>query len=111
LEASADLFDTHRGQGADPGGKGAIAPPKTYESNFIPHDFAQFRKQHSLMILDYQILLKSPPPKLTGWIRPCWGRSEEKRQFFICFRREKECCVSHYLWDKYFKENVMINKA
>jgi len=23
------------------------------------------------MSLDYQILLKSPPPKLTDWIRPC----------------------------------------
>jgi len=23
------------------------------------------------MILDYQILLKSPPPKLTNWIRHC----------------------------------------
>jgi len=26
---------------------GAIAPPKTYESNFIHHDFVQFGKQHS----------------------------------------------------------------
>jgi len=25
----------------------AIAPPKTYESNFIHHDFLQFKKQHS----------------------------------------------------------------
>jgi len=25
----------------------AIAPPKTYESNFIHHDFVQFRKHHS----------------------------------------------------------------
>jgi len=71
---------------------GAIAPPKTYESNFIHHDFVQFRKQHSrlkaisssivlsqqccelwsllhlsysseaVMRLDYQVLLKSPPP-------------------------------------------------
>jgi len=23
------------------------------------------------MKLDYQILLKSPPPNVTGWIRPC----------------------------------------
>jgi len=34
--------------GADPGGAiGAIASPKTYESNFIHHDFVQFGKQHS----------------------------------------------------------------
>jgi len=35
--------------GADPGRRaiGAIASPKTYESNFIHHDFAQFKKQHS----------------------------------------------------------------
>jgi len=26
---------------------GAIAPLKTYESNFIRHDFVQFGKQHS----------------------------------------------------------------
>ena len=26
---------------------GAIAPTKTYESNFIHHDFVQFGKQHS----------------------------------------------------------------
>ena len=26
---------------------GAIAPPKTYESNFILHDFVQFGKQNS----------------------------------------------------------------
>jgi len=24
----------------------AMAPPKIYESNFIHHDFVQFRKQH-----------------------------------------------------------------
>ena len=29
------------------GSRGAIAPPKTYESNFIHHDFVQFGKQHS----------------------------------------------------------------
>ena len=34
--------------GADPGGKiGAIAPPKTYESNFIHREFLLFGKQHS----------------------------------------------------------------
>jgi len=27
--------------------EGAIAPPKTYESNIIHHDFVQFGKQHS----------------------------------------------------------------
>jgi len=26
---------------------GAIAPPKTYESKFVHHDFVQFGKQHS----------------------------------------------------------------
>jgi len=25
----------------------AIAPPKTYESSFVHHDFVQFGKQHS----------------------------------------------------------------
>ena len=29
----------------DPGGDNC--PPKTYESNFIHHDFGQFGKQHS----------------------------------------------------------------
>jgi len=29
------------------GAIGAIAPPENYESNFIHHDFVQFRKQHS----------------------------------------------------------------
>jgi len=77
--------------GVDPGGAiGAIAPPKTYESNFFLHDFVQFGKQHmrykailssnvlpqqcceicfhlsysneAVMRLDYLILLKSPPP-------------------------------------------------
>jgi len=28
-------------------GEGAIALPKTYEGNFIQHDFLQFGKQHS----------------------------------------------------------------
>ena len=26
---------------------GAMAPLKTYKSNFIHHDFVQFRRQHS----------------------------------------------------------------
>jgi len=34
---------------------GAIAPPKTYESNFIHHDFVQFGKQHSR----YKVILSS----------------------------------------------------
>jgi len=79
--------------GADPRGVGAIAPPKTYESNFCLHDFVQFGKQHwrhkailpcivlsqqcseayfiyhsyssePIMRLDCQILLKSPPLNL-----------------------------------------------
>jgi len=34
--------------GMDPGGGyWDDRPPKTYESNFIHHDFAQFEKQHS----------------------------------------------------------------
>jgi len=38
----------HLYSGADPGGAiGAIAPPKTYESNFFHYDFVQFGKQHS----------------------------------------------------------------
>jgi len=31
--------------GADPGDD--RPPPKTFESNFIQHDFVQYRKQHS----------------------------------------------------------------
>jgi len=34
-------------RGGSSGAIGAIAPLKTYESNFIHHDFAQFRKEHS----------------------------------------------------------------
>jgi len=34
-----------QGSGADPGV--AIAPPKTFESNFIYHNSVQFEKQHS----------------------------------------------------------------
>jgi len=34
--------------GTDPWGAiGAIAPTKTYKSNFDHHDFEQFKKQHS----------------------------------------------------------------
>jgi len=29
------------------GSRGAIAPPKTYESSFIHHNFVQFVKQHT----------------------------------------------------------------
>ena len=38
-----------RGAKADPGGVGnwGDRPPKTYKSNFFPHDFVQFGKQHS----------------------------------------------------------------
>jgi len=90
----------HPESGTDSWGTiGEIAPPKTYESNFIRHDFVQFGKQHSrykaispsivlsqqccgsiqhlsyssepVVRLDYQILLKSLPPNLAGWIRPC----------------------------------------
>jgi len=32
--------------GADPGGDWSDLPPKTYESNYIHHDFIQFRKKH-----------------------------------------------------------------
>ena len=40
--------------GADPG-PGAIVPHKTYESNFIHHNFVQFGKQHS----PYKAILSS----------------------------------------------------
>jgi len=41
---------------ADPGGVfGAIAPHKTYKSNFIHHNFAKFTKQH----LRYKAILTS----------------------------------------------------
>jgi len=44
------------GPGTDPVGViGAIAPLKTYESNFIHHDFVQFREKHSR----YQAILPS----------------------------------------------------
>ena len=79
---------------------GAIAPPKTYESNFVHHYFVQFEKQHlrirchfvvhcfvtgvfgsilhfcySIAVLLWDLTAKyyrnRPPPSLTGWIRPC----------------------------------------
>jgi len=67
--------------------RGEIAPPKSNESYFIYHDFVQFGKQYSqynsensirniirkavsVIKLDYKLLLKSPPPILTGWIPP-----------------------------------------
>ena len=79
--------------------KGGDRPPETYESNFIHHKFVLIRRtQHSrykatlssivlsqqcceayfvslavvklLVRLDYRLLLKSPPPNLTGWICP-----------------------------------------
>jgi len=40
--------------GTDQGGE-AIALPKTFESNFIHHDFERFRKQH----LRYKAILPS----------------------------------------------------
>jgi len=66
---------------ADPGGAiGAIAPPKTYESNIFHHDFVQFRKTFGWQRrLDCQILLKSPHPKLTSWIRP-WADQRGSQQ-------------------------------
>jgi len=80
------------------GAIGAIAHPKTYESDFIHHDFVKFGKQH----LRYKAILRSivlsqqccevyfislavvnpewdltaniteiaPPPNITGWIHP-----------------------------------------
>jgi len=65
------------GQGADPeGANGAIAPPKTYESNFITIIWYNTENNfRDSMRLDYHILLKSPPPRLTVWIRPCAGHS------------------------------------
>jgi len=52
LEAAGVLIQKiqskHTSAVADPGGEiGAIAPPKTYESNFVRHDFEKFGKQHS----------------------------------------------------------------
>jgi len=87
-----------RSRSGSGGAIGAIAPPKTNESNFIHHDFVQFRKKHSRynailpyiiwshrwsigyfisltvvnpqMTLDYQILLKSSPLNLLAGSTP-----------------------------------------
>ena len=37
--------------------EGAIAPPKTYENNFIHHEFLQFQKQYSPMAILSSIIL------------------------------------------------------
>ena len=48
LENVGENHDISFEAGADPGGSiEAIAPLKTYESNFIHQDFVQFEKQHS----------------------------------------------------------------
>jgi len=58
-------------RGGSRGGDWGDNPPKTYESNFFHHDFVQIRKTLDCQLrLDCQILLKSPPPNLTGWTRP-----------------------------------------
>jgi len=47
--------------GSRGGAIGAIAPPKTYKSNFFQHDFVQFGKTLDCQLkLGCQILLKSP---------------------------------------------------
>jgi len=62
LGASVSRQQQGRIQG---GAIGAIAPPKTYESNIFHNDFVQFRKKRSCKRrLDCQILLKSPPLNL-----------------------------------------------
>jgi len=80
--------------------RGAIAPPKTYESNFFYHDFVQFGKQHwrykailtsivlpqkccevyfmpfAVMNSLWDLTAKyywNRPPKLTGWQRRSQG--------------------------------------
>ena len=93
---------------------GAVAPPKTYESNFFYHDFAQFGKQHSrykailpstalsqhccevyfisltvgehIMRLECQRLLKSPPLKLL-----VGSLSGNNRSTLLGY--EESCCV------------------
>jgi len=46
---SCSLFWCHTMTGSDPGERkiGAIVPPRTYEGNFIQHNFLQIGKQHS----------------------------------------------------------------
>ena len=96
LETAVGISD--RG-GSRHGRMGRSPPPKTYESNFFHHNFAQFRKQHSRYKAIFSSLVLShkccevhlislttakplrdltakyywncpPTPKLTGWIRP-----------------------------------------
>jgi len=60
-------------QGRIQGAIWAIAHHKTYESNIFHHDFVQFRITLDCQRrLDCEILLKSPTPELTSWIRPCF---------------------------------------
>ena len=109
--------------GADPGGTiGVIAPPNTYKSNFIHHNFLQFRKQHSqlkvilssivlsqrccevyiisptvakrLWDLTNQIFLKSPPTSRTGWTHP-WLYFTSR--FLKIILKNPE--LSLFLWD------------
>jgi len=44
--ASSSQLLHYQGRSGSRGAIGAIAPPKTYESNFIHHDLIQFRKKH-----------------------------------------------------------------
>ena len=95
--------------GADPGGGDRL--PKTYESNFIHHDFVQFRKKHSRykailpsivlsqqcceicfisltvvkprMRLDYHILLKSHLLNLLTGSDP--GSRPHNKWIRVCF--------------------------
>jgi len=99
--------------GADPGGGDRL--PKTYESNFIHHDFVQFRKKHSRykailpsIVLSQQCceicfisltvseaanetglphITEIAPPKLTDWIRPWFKATQQMDQsMFFCFQ-------------------------
>ena len=48
LSVDCVYHHTYSVPGAGAGGVvRANAPPKTYESSFIHHDFVQYRKQHS----------------------------------------------------------------
>ena len=50
----------------------------TYAPHFEKGSATRVRlsyKSEAVMILDHQILLKSPPFNLTGWIRPGWSRN------------------------------------
>jgi len=52
----SQTYGTVRTRGRSSGGDwGDRPPPKTYESNFIHHDFVQFGKQHS----QYKAILPS----------------------------------------------------